>query len=255
MPVAQYRVGKPSRPRITHDNGFLDQCTPTEAGVSDYLVLGAWELAYRGADTLRSSELPDALAAYNHFLHGNGARRTFSYERYVQNDGSGAKTLASAVADAMAGAEQLAAALPGGDGHFEMTGTAIPCGSGNRAFPYPRTENWQKAIGAHVIWLSAEVWVAGDRNRRRLVMDLTLHAEDRYNFNPGAKDIQTGVADKWNGVLECSGLGHQYMNEATLTRTVDWVQGAGVGVPASDLTISGQPWRAEGQPADRRTRL
>lgn len=26
-----------------------------------------------------------------------------------------------------------------------------------------------------------------------------MHVEDRWNFNPGAKDIQTGIADAENG--------------------------------------------------------
>jgi hypothetical protein len=53
-------------------------------------------------------------------------------------------------------------------------------------------------------------------------MDLVLHAEDRYNFNPGMADIATGIPDDANGVFEVTGLGAQYTNYATLKRTVTW---------------------------------
>ncbi len=51
---------------------------------------------------------------------------------------------------------------------------------------------------------------------------MTLHAEDRYNFNPGATDIATGIPDSANGVFELTGLAKQYMNYATLTRMLRW---------------------------------
>lgn len=51
---------------------------------------------------------------------------------------------------------------------------------------------------------------------------MILHAEDRYNFNPGAHDIKTGIPDAANGVFEVTGLAQQYMNYATLNRMVRW---------------------------------
>jgi len=257
MPVATYTLGPPTRPSITHDNGFLDVCTPREAGVTDYLTLGAWELAYRGADTVKAAKLADALAAYNHFLHGNGQDREFNYERYVASDSSGPLTLQSAIADAKEGAELLDAAnfAASEARDFQMTGTAIACRGGSPRFPYPATENWQKAIGAHYIWLSADlaVWSVGPE--RNYAMELTLHAEDRYNFNPGAEDIQTGIADRWNGELECSGLAQQYTNYATLTRSVQWVRVGSPPPTSSSEQVTGQPRTRQRQPADRRTRL
>ena len=105
-----------------------------------------------------------------------------------------------------------------------MTGSQIGVG-GSGSFPYPATENWQKAIGAHVIWNSADVTVTppakvGDPPQFSLRM--TLHAEDRYNFNPGAADIATGQPDSDNGRFEVSGLAKQYINYATLQRDVKW---------------------------------
>jgi hypothetical protein len=60
----------------------------------------------------------------------------------------------------------------------------------------------------------------------RFEMDMTLHAEDRYNFNPGQADINTGTPDAANGRFEQTGLGHQYTNYGTLQRHVTWDQGS-----------------------------
>src|SRR5437868_10558854 len=84
------------------------------------------------------------------------------------------------------------------------------------------TENWQKAIGAHSIWLSGSVTVGTSGLDRTFVAQMTLHAEDRYNFNPGAEDISTGIPDGANGRFEVSGLAQQYMNFSTLIRMVRW---------------------------------
>jgi hypothetical protein len=53
-------------------------------------------------------------------------------------------------------------------------------------------------------------------------MVMTVHAEDRYNFNNGAADIATGIPDSANGELEAAGLAHGYMDYSTLQRTVRW---------------------------------
>jgi hypothetical protein len=129
-----------------------------------------------------------------------------------------------------------------------MTGTAISVGSGSK-FPYPATENWQKAIGAHVIWLCAKA--LAERQLSGLVrfkLDVTLHAEDMYNFNPGAQDIATGIPDEANGVFELTGLGQQYLNVATLRRHVVW---AGPPDATGVATTGGPRWR-DRQPSDNR---
>jgi hypothetical protein len=56
-------------------------------------------------------------------------------------------------------------------------------------------------------------------------MTMTVHAEDRYNFNPGAADIATGTPDGANGRFEQTGLAHQYTNSGSLEREVSWSQG------------------------------
>ncbi|HMC67466.1 MAG TPA: hypothetical protein VKI65_21200, partial [Gemmataceae bacterium] len=108
---------------------------------------------------------------------------------------------------------------------FQMTSSAIAVGGKDPRFPYPETENWQKALGAHFIWISALVNATTTRPLPLFHMVWTIHAEDRYNFNPGAKDIATGTPDSENGIFEITGLAKQYMNYATLIRD-EWWSGA-----------------------------
>ena len=255
MTYAIYAVGLPRRPEIRHDNGFLDQFRARAPTAADRRRYAAWqgrlEIAesIQGVPGLPKNDLPDALAAYRHFLTGHGAARTFSFERYVANDASGRTALQSAILEAMGAAYALYAAnVPTGSGRFSFTGSAIPCGD-NTAFPYPATENWQKALGGYVIWISGDVLVERDASTGtpRFTLTFVLHAEDRYNFNPGAADIATGIPDADNGVFEVTGLAKQYMHTSTLTRRIAWS-----GAPATTFNVSMAPWLRQRQPRDNR---
>jgi hypothetical protein len=173
-----------------------------------------------GSEVLRP-DLVDANAAYRHFLDGDGTDRQFSYERYIENDPSGQTTLNNLIADAQKNVEVLGANRDS----FSITSDAYAMGGGDPRFPYPQTENWQKTIGAHIAWTSADVQATGTGPDRTYTMTITAHVEDRYNFNPGAQDIATGIPDSDNGTFEVTGLAHQYMNYSTVTRTVTWKAG------------------------------
>ena len=249
---ADYVLGAPQRPSIKFDNGFLDKFKRRRATTSDYLALAKWKAKLEIAEALRS-DLTDATAAYRHFLEGSGQKRTFSYERYVQNDQSGRLTLQNAIIDIQDGAEEVWAAAPSLE-NFNITGGAISCGGSSRQFPYPATENWQKAIGGHVIWLSGKVSVSKDRSgKAQFRMDVTIHAEDRYNFNPDQHDIATGIPDSDNGNFEVSGLGNQYDQAGTLNRNVRWERGK---LPSSSVGLAGsRRQRMPGQNRRLRNRL
>lgn len=259
MPVAQYTIGPPRRPNIQHDNGHLDKFPPRAPTSSDFARRAMWLAKLEGGEAIQGvpllphNDLPDALPAYRHFHFGGGKDRTFSYERYVACDRSGKVTLANAVIDARQGAEQIYTSAFYGQlsVHFQMTGSAIHVGSGDirlsLLFPYPDTENWQKALGAHVIWISAGVDVELQKNILRYSMTMTVHAEDRFNFNPGAKDIATGIPDSENGIFEITGLAKQYMNYGTLLRTVNWS-----GTTGDQASISRPDSGRERKPEDNR---
>jgi hypothetical protein len=183
----------------------------------------------------KGKDLKDGLQAYDHFLNGNGKDRTFSYDKFVKDDPSGKTILANGTRDIQKSAEdiykQMLAkdpSLKGKEVTFKLTGSQIGVGGKNANFPYPQTENWQKAIGAHSVWMSADITVKPDANGKpNFSAKMTLHAEDRFNFNPGMKDIATGTPDAVNGRFETVGLAKQYMNYATLQRDVKWDQGNG----------------------------
>lgn len=276
---AAYTVGPPRRPPIFHDNGFLQNPNdprdpnpmPTRSpSLGDRLKLAEWKTklelaeAAQGVPLVPHNDIADGLAAYRHFLEGGGSDRTFSYERFVSGDAAGRTTLNNATRDIQLAAENEYARMLARDPNlknrpvtFQLTGGAISVGADPAAepelaakYPYPTTENWQKAIGAHKIWTSGTVTVAPASTpggKPRFAMDMTLHAEDRYNFNPGNADIATGTPDADNGIFEQTGLAHQYMNYATLERRVAWEQGR----PQDATSTRPNPSR-DRQPQDNR---
>ena len=241
--AATYTLSGPKRPTIKHDDGFLALGRRT-ASAGDYAKLAKWKAILEGAEAFRPG-LTDGTAAYRHFLEGKGVDRQFSYERYVMNDSAGRTTLRNAILDIQHGAVDLWHANPTLTS-FQLTGSAIPCGSGLHGgrFPYPATENWQKALGGHVIWLSGIVSVRQQSGADpQFSMTMTLHGEDRYNFNPGASDIATGVPDQDNGVFAMTGLAHQYGQFGVLRRAFLW-RGSAPGVSKmepSDIDRQRQP--------------
>lgn len=258
MPVAQYAIGPPTRPNIRHDNGFLDTFSRRKPTVRDHVEYARWVSRLEGVEAIQGipftphNDLPDALAAYRHFLQGKGRDRVFSYERFVSSDPNGAVILSSALLDARQGVELLYNEHFAGQSpvHFQMSGSAIPIGNIRYpSFPYPKTENWQKAIGAHVIWISAEVDMERAHGSPSFTMLMTLHAEDRYNFNPGAADIASGIPDWANGIFEVTGLAHQYMNTSTINHKVVWSESN--STHSSTRSDKGQNTR-DRKPADNR---
>lgn len=230
-----FTEGPPTRPDIKHDHGFLDdgngnldlskRQAPTAADRARKLKwIAIWDLAVG----LRS-DLDDALGAYQHFLIDNdGTPRTVRYERFVNDDDAGKTVLKSAIDDTRAGALDVYDAkfpMPPPANRrdtYQITGDAIGVGGRDPRYPYPTTENWQKAIGAHFLWIDAAVTVDTDptAKTRSFTIGMTVHVEDMYNFNPGAHDIATGTADAENGRFEIVGLGHEYLNTATLKRDI-----------------------------------
>ncbi len=254
---ATWRDGTDAPP-IKHDHGFLDDgkgnldlSKVRKPTAGDYAELAKWRSKLYAAQMLFPG-LADATRAYEHFLDGNGAPLTVNYEAFVSGDASGTQILQSAIEDIKDGARSKdndwLAAHPGtpGDHSFDIASDPIPAGVPGSRYPYPATENWQKAIGAHVCWISAHVAVHVDNatGMRTLTITMTLHMEDRYNFNPGMKDIATGTPDDANGIFELTGLGHEFMQYGAVTRSVTLTEKLN--------TPSGTPTPAEvgGEPRD-----
>jgi hypothetical protein len=225
--AATYRIGSPTRPDIKHDDGFskFQKESPTW---NDRFIRAKW----RTAALITRQYLPDGAAAYLHYQDGQGKDRTFSYDKFVNDDANGKIALRNLILDAQSGAENLYRqiisqypAYASKKVQFNITSSPIVVGNPNDPrFPYPKTENWQKAIGGHSVWLSSSVTVTpGQPSSYKL--NFTLHAEDRYNFNPGQSDITSGTPDAENGKLVVVGLANEYMQYSTLEREVTWKQG------------------------------
>jgi hypothetical protein len=216
----------PKRPDIRMDHGFLDDGKGNldkgkmrEDTFADRLSYLKWETKLEAAELLRP-DLLDATNTYRHFLEATGDEFEFDYDRFGGNDKAGKKVIDSAIEDTIAAALELSDKDKKND--FSMQTDPIGVGGFNGRYPYPSTENWQKAIGAHVIWLEAHVKVEIQGDKRFFKIDMKLHAEDRYNFNPGAKDIATGTPDADNGVFEQTGLAKEFDSKAELKRHVEF---------------------------------
>jgi hypothetical protein len=231
----EYRIGQPIRPPIRHDNGFLDKYPKRPATAEDYYHLAKWRSKLNGAELLcnnsksiskhfencSGSDLSDATAAYRHFLDGGGKPRTVNYDRYLKEDASGQALLIELQKNFQFHIEKI-----GKDRvKFSVTSEPFHIGIGQFA-PYPATENWQKSLGAHTVWVSANLAVTVNKKAEIVYSaSVTIHMEDKYNFNPGSNDVKTKISDAENGRFELTGLGHQYMNYATVSRQWSWVEG------------------------------
>lgn len=224
---AAFTRGPPAAPTFDFDHGFLDRelanhrhvvddskrQPPTAADVRSYRL---WEGAALSALALRP-DLADAVLAYLHFLWGGGTPYRFRYDIFVTTDGCGKRVLASAIEDTKRGVRELGLALAQFDAAaweqtFDIRSGAVPVGGGDR-YPYPATENWQKTIGGHGLWISAHVAMELDpmRHQARFDVAMTLHAVDMYNFDPHKHDVTSGISDAANGRFEITGLGREFV--------------------------------------------
>ncbi|MEZ4398595.1 MAG: DUF4157 domain-containing protein [Kofleriaceae bacterium] len=243
-------------PEIHHDHGHMegpdgnfDPSLHQDPTLGDRWELAKWIAKLEAAELLRP-DLVDGTSAYRHFLQGNGRTRDIRYARFINNDAAGAVVLQSAMSDARDAAirrhdEDVAGHTvePGTRSYHIRTGV-IPVGGGDPRYPYPATENWQKAIGAHQIWIEATVTATirapegtpagtcpAGGYERTFHVEMTIHAEDMYNFNPGAADIATGTPDSANGRFEITGLGHEFLSTGTYARTFDFTTSMAAAPP------------------------
>lgn len=263
---------EPKAPELHHDHGFLDDGkgnldpgkreAPT---MGDRLSKLKWLAKLEAAEALRP-DLVDGTTAYRHFLFGGGATRPFNYERFLRNDSSGKTVLASAIEDLQQGAVEHHDKMIGnqcpapGVQTFHFRSQPLGVGTDGR-YPYPATENWQKALGAHQLWIEADVEVTilasagAEPPLRQFKAEMTIHVEDMYNFNPGAADIATGTPDADNGRFEITGLGHEFLQTASVKRSVLFSRPLLSAAPAATPSggqVSGGPRLPPAPPPDSR---
>ncbi len=224
-------VDEVQTPYMRHDHGMFEGCEapeewlretmgevttmdPTlleEPAVADFVEYAKWTAKLEAAKELRP-DLEEGTAAYQHYLQGQGKPIEFDYDEFLLEDEWGPQVEASGIAEVKDAI--LEHASEGVAEQFSLQTASVGAAAGS--------ENWQKAIGAHRVWLEAHVATEpiGDSGRFSVDANVVFHAEDRYNFNPGTSDVATGTPDNENGRFQEVGLGKEFMQYGEATRAL-----------------------------------
>lgn len=219
--------GIPEPPKFYFDNGFLDDYKKRAPTYKDKLKYYYWEKKAKIARVLRE-DLDDALDAYEHFLGATGFPLEFNLEKYIKEDTSGKQLLSASKSETKKAVKKLIKK----SGNYTISSSGFSTRTKpkkNNGFPYtkyPVTENWQKAIGGFSFWISATIVASEANDLITYKVAMTIHAEDKYNFNPGQKDIATGTPDSANGLFEITGLAKQFMQYGSHTVKIQWSEPA-----------------------------
>ena len=171
-------------------------------------------MAYMWGAKATRSDLEDGTAAYYHYWFGEGQPLAVNYEKAYQQDAVIRRWADNELRAARWAAERLY--LRSGQTSFQMTGDRVDVRDN------PATENWQKTLGMHFMWVTADVKVDGNR----LTATATVNVRDWYNFNPGGKDIATGWPDDSNGRFSTIGWAKEFETHGSLQRVMTWTMGA-----------------------------
>lgn len=202
-----YTVGPPRKPddlpdfSESADDFFYDpDAVATE---EDEANLKEWKRKAWLADNVGFVRgLDQAADLYNHYLNGEGETYEIDLAPAYSDDGMRA-SMDKGMDDMMTAAQQ----------HYEATGDTEFSLSGPwyAHEEYPTSEEWQKTLGGHVQWTSGDFVVVDGQ----IQADLTVHAEDRYNFNKGENDVATGAPDDINGRFVELGEAHSFRTEGS----------------------------------------
>lgn len=229
-------VAKITRPKIVHDSGFIGRFGRRPPTKMDAVSRAKWKIKLNGAEaTCGPSTGPlnplcnfedqtDALAAYRYFWEGKGKDRwAIKYEKYLKSDPSASDLENLLINDFVQHMEVIGKNRT----NFQVVSGQYAIGDEGFA-PYPATVNWQRTIGAHILWISAIVTASVKNGKIVYAAEMIIHMEDQYNFNPGGVDIGSrSIKDEENGAFEMNGWANAYMNYAAVARAVTWTEGDG----------------------------
>lgn len=213
-----FHMGDPKAPEFKYDNDF--PYDPNESPTpGDYLSWAKWTAITAGAHLggeYIGRDLSDGIKAYEHYRSGKGTDLEIDYARAYEEDKNIKAGVDKYLGDTKRAVDQMIAS--GQKPPFTISSDMLSLGGKY----YPETENWQKAIGAHQIWISADVTM--DSNGQ-IHMNSTVHEIDRYNFNKGAADIASGAPDSENGRFETLGWAKSYNTVGEAKFDTSWDQG------------------------------
>lgn len=209
-----YVVGPRTVPPFMYDNDFPYD-PDASASLGDHWDWQVWQAKLHGAQLSRA-DLDDALALYAHYTDATGTPMGIDYEEAYREDPEIRSAVDAEIGNTSRAVDQLA--RENGLAAFSVTGDAA---SNSVLAGYPPTENWQKTLGGHNVWSNADVRIDGDQ----VTMDVTVNADDRYNFNAGEQDIATGTPDEANGRFAELGWAKEFDVHGEVHRTITWTLG------------------------------
>lgn len=178
--------------------------------------------------------IPDAADFYEHFRDNTGTPMTFDYERAYDEDAGVRNRVNARLNDSLQAANEAVTA-----GKTETTLYSPATSEG----PYPETENWRKTIGGHTNYTTTKVEVSGDT----VTATVTVHARDKYNFDRGKADVDSGTPDAVNGRFEELGWAKSFETSGSLTQTYTWKVGEQPPTLPTDTTESESGRRLRGR--------
>ena len=179
-------------------------------------------------------DIPDAADFYEHFRDNTGTPMTFDYERAYDEDAGVRNRVNARLNDSLQAANEAVTA-----GKTETTLYSPATSEG----PYPETENWRKTIGGHTNYTTTKVEVSGDT----VTATVTVHARDKYNFDRGKADVDSGTPDAVNGRFEELGWAKSFETSGSLTQTYTWKVGEQPPTLPTDTTESESGRRLRGR--------
>ena len=157
-------------------------------------------------------DIQDAADFYEHFRDNSGTPKTFDYGRAYLEDAGVRNRVNARLNDSLQAANEAVAA--------GMTETTLYSPATSEG-PYPVTQNWRKTIGGHTNYTTTNVEVSGDT----VTATVTVYARDRWNFDSGKSDPDSGTPDAVNGRFEELGWAESFDTSGSMTKTYTWKVG------------------------------
>ena len=157
-------------------------------------------------------DIQDAADFYEHFRDNSGTPKTFDYGRAYLEDAGVRNRVNARLNDSLQAANEAVAA--------GMTETTLYSPATSEG-PYPVTQNWRKTIGGHTNYTTTNVEVSGDT----VTATVTIYARDRWNFDSGKSDPDSGTPDAVNGRFEELGWAKSFDTSGSMTKTYTWKVG------------------------------
>ena len=157
-------------------------------------------------------DIQDAADFYEHFRDNSGTPKTFDYGRAYLEDAGVRNRVNARLNDSLQAANEAVAA--------GMTETTLYSPATSEG-PYPVTPNWRKTIGGHTNYTTTNVEVSGDT----VTATVTVYARDRWNFDSGKSDPDSGTPDAVNGRFEELGWAKSFDTSGSMTKTYTWKVG------------------------------